>query len=89
MEIVYFLKFLSMHALFSLDIFLLLTLVLYNKVTVLKPMCHLFRTTIHHMQHSCDVWRSEIVPFMESLGIANKSVVFITTMMCANEISVA
>lgn len=45
-------------------------------------MCHLFWTTIHHMQHSCDVWRSEIVPFMESLGIADK-VLYLLPPCCA------
>lgn len=50
---------------------LLLTLILHYTVMVSKPMHHPFRTVVHHIHRSCDVWRSGIVLLVDNLGMAD------------------
>jgi hypothetical protein len=81
-------KFIILLLQLNICIILQLTLILSYMVRVSKTMCHLFRTDMHHTHRPCNVWRSGIVHFMDNLGMT-WSVVFLTTMMCLYEISLA
>jgi hypothetical protein len=44
-----------------------------NIGSVMKSMCHPFRTDMSHMCHACEICRFEIIPFLDSLGVGDRA----------------
>jgi hypothetical protein len=67
--------------------FLPATVVYCNVGSVTKPMCHPFQTDMSHMCHACEMWRSKIVPFLDSLRVGDRAW-YLWRATSPNEISV-